>query len=58
MFCGYQLLTAIFALENWNVSKGSDFRWMFSNCFKLTDIKSIENWNIPKEQLELITKDE
>ena len=34
------------SLKNWNVSKGTDFSYMFCFCSSLNDIKSLENWNV------------
>ena len=33
-------------LENWNVSKCTNFSYMFYNCTKFLDIKPIEKWDI------------
>ena len=54
-FINVQNLLDIHAIENWNVSKGTNFESMFGECSKLSVMKSIQKWNISKEQSELIT---
>ena len=34
------------AVENWNVSKGTNFGDMFSGCCELVDIKPLEKWDV------------
>ena len=43
IFYGYVSLKDIKFLENWNVSKGNNFSYMFHFCSSLSDIKSLEN---------------
>ena len=39
-------LSDIKALQNWNVSNGKNFNFMFYGCFSILDIKVLQNWNI------------
>ena len=43
-------LSDIKALENWNVSNGKYFLYMFSSCKSLSDIKPLENWNVSNDK--------
>ena len=45
-FC--KSLSDIKPLENWNVSNGNNFSFMFAECPKLSDIKPLEKWNVSK----------
>jgi len=51
MFSNCESLSDIKALENWNVSKGSNFSEMFYGCSSLTDKKVLENWNFPNKNI-------
>ena len=44
MFYDCFTLSDVKSLENWNVSNGNNFSYMFCNCSLLSDIKSLENW--------------
>ena len=46
MFAGCPSLNDIKALENWNVSNGTNFSEMFYGCSSLNDIKPLENWKL------------
>ena len=46
MFPGCDSLTNIKPLENWDVSNGTNFAYMFSGLISLKDIKILEKWNI------------
>ena len=50
MFRGCKLLSDIKPLQNWNVSNGNNFSYMFSKCDKLTNIKPLTNWNFLNSQ--------
>ena len=39
-------LSDIKALENWDISNGTNFSNMFCDCKSLSDIKPLENWNV------------
>ena len=44
MFSDCKSLSNIKGLENWNVSNGNNFSYMFYYCKSLSDIKGLENW--------------
>ena len=46
MFCGCSKLSDIKGLENWNVSNGNNFSYIFYECSLLSDIKALQNWNL------------
>ena len=45
MFYGCTL-SDINPLEDWNVSKGNKFSYMFGECSELVNIKGLEKWNV------------
>ena len=46
MFYSCRSLQDISALEDWNVSNGTDFSYMFSFCTALQDISALKSWNV------------
>ena len=34
------------AIQNWNVSNGKYFSYMFDRCSSLSNVKPIQNWNV------------
>jgi len=51
MFFSCFALKNIKPLENWNVSKGTNFSKMFTNCSSLKDIKPTKKWKISQSLL-------
>ena len=47
MFSNCSSLSDIRALENWDVSNGNNFSYMFSGCKSLSNVK-IEKWDLSK----------
>ena len=45
MFCGCIELSDIKPLKNWNVSKGTDFEYIFAST-RLFGTKCLENWDV------------
>ena len=41
-------LTDVEPIQNWNVSKGNNFKSMFLGCSAFLDISSLKIWNISK----------
>ena len=41
-----ELLSDIKGLQNWDVSNGKDFSYMFNEYKSLLDIKPLENWDV------------
>ena len=56
MFLGCLNLSDIKPLENWNVSNGKYFEFMFNKCSLLKDLTAVEKWNVSKDKIELIKK--
>ena len=42
------IISDIKGLENWNVSNGNNFEYMFCGCSSLLDMKPLQNWNVSK----------
>ena len=42
----FQMVIILKPLQNWNVSNGNNFSFMFSYCSSLSDIKPLQNWNV------------
>ena len=50
MFGKCKLLNDIASLTNWNVSKGENFSFIFSDCSKLSYISHIKKWDVSNGQ--------
>ena len=44
LFYGYQSLTDISGLADWNTESATSMSGMFWNCYKLTDLNALKNW--------------
>ena len=49
MFFNCKSLSNLEGLANWDVSNGTNFRYMFYGCDSLKDITPLANWTVPKD---------